>query len=876
MALPVSKPVADWPLILCGPILRRVTPTSVSVFVALKSKARVVLELYRRTSPGTYEMPMQSIAHDTVALGANLHVCVVEWRSNGPLLANQIYGYDLVITVQGGSGQRLGDLTPNLLSGAHKLGYDERLPSFVLPPNLRDLIVAHGSCRKPHGNKPVAGADALAILDDLIRVNHHLPLQRPHHLILTGDQIYADDVSVALLETLRATARDLLGWSSEETFPPTATGGARIAPGDPRVVSGQQRRDYIRGHTKLSSGAIDGHLMFLGEFYAMYLFAWSDALWPRETGVANPPIRLPSAQDLGSTVQSAAIDADRQNVHAFAADLPRVRRALANVPTMMIFDDHEVTDDWYLNGKWAADARADAATRQIMRNALASYAMFQDWGNQPEQYRTGAPGRQILDALTFAEQARIPPIESVPASLDTLLDLRPQRTPPAQRMRWDWHYAQAGADYQIVALDTRTFRGYPGVNRDASALIASDPAKSDAQLATDGLPMGFQLVARKAADGRVTLLASPAPIIGHPMVEMGQRAMVMGGPNSVAALEAKLADDTAELQRLQAHADPLSQALRQSRIDSLVDSIRKLPRQIADAKLTASRVGEENDNEAWSAHRVAFEDLLRRLSGFGRVVILSGDVHYAFSAQMAYFPNLPNAPPARIVQFCSSALRNEGGDTRKLGELGFDGLQATSGWIGFDRDLTALAADLKRGLDSRILGAGVDPALAADASRLFFRVEMNDRLKRPAVIPSAYYIDSTVFGKVRDLARDPTDGRDLADWRYSIAYLRDLRAESSRTNDWLALSSALGIGPGPTHRDRLFVGSERSIVGQNNIGVVRFSASVAGGTIDRVTHRLYWQVVAGTAGQTTRIVMFTEHPAKLSIPGADEKPEVMP
>lgn len=876
MALPVSRPVGDWPLILCGPILRRVTPNSVAVFVALKSKARVVLELYRTRSPGPFDAPNQSVAHDTVALGANLHVCVVEWRSNTPLVSNQIYGYDLLITVPGGSGQRLGDIAPNLLTGPYKLGYDERLPSFVLPPNLRDLVVVHGSCRKPHGNKPDAGADALAILDDVIAGSHASPLRRPHHLILTGDQIYADDVSIALLETLRSTARDLLGWAGDETFPPAVAGGARLAPGDPLVIPGQKRREYIRKHTKLSSDHVDGHLMFLGEFYAMYLFAWSDALWPRETGAANPSVRLPSAQELDSAVVSGDVDTDRGNVHAFAADLPRVRRALANVPSLMMFDDHEVTDDWYLDGKWAADARADAASRQIMRNALAGYAVFQDWGNQPENYRSGTLGLDILNALRYYEQSRLAPIESQPTMLDALLDLRPQRTPLAQRMRWDWQYSQAGADYQIVALDTRTFRGYAGVNKDASSLIGSDPAKTDEQLVADALPMGFQLLSRKPADGRVTIVVSPAPVIGHPFVEMGQRAMVMGGPNSVITLQAKLASDTAELQRLQTQVDPTSRAIWQSRIDSLIDSVRKLPRQIAEAKVAASRVGEECDNEAWSANRHAFEDLLRRLSGFGRVVILSGDVHYAFSAQMAYFPTSANAGAARLVQFCSSALRNEARDTRMLATLGFEGLRSTLGWLGFDRDLTVLASDFKRGMDAAVLAPGVDPAMAANASRLFFQVEMNDRLKRPAVIPNAHYMEKTVFEKMRDLARDPVSGRDLTAWRYSITYLQDTRDVSSRTEDWASLAAALGASANATHRNRMFVGSERSIVGQNNVGLVRFSASIAGGAIDQVRQRLYWQAAAGTTGQATRIAMFTEHLAKLSIPGTDELPEVMP
>ena len=32
--------------------------------------------------------------------------------------------------------------------------------------------------------------------------------------------------------------------------------------------------------------------------------------------------------------------------------VPRVARVLANIPTYMTFDDHEITDDWNISKKW--------------------------------------------------------------------------------------------------------------------------------------------------------------------------------------------------------------------------------------------------------------------------------------------------------------------------------------------------------------------------------------------------------------------------------------------------------------------------------------------------------------------------------------------
>ena len=43
------------------------------------------------------------------------------------------------------------------------------------------------------------------------------------------------------------------------------------------------------------------------------------------------------------------IGRERQRVEAFKRTARSARRSLANIPTYMIFDDHEVTDDWNLN-----------------------------------------------------------------------------------------------------------------------------------------------------------------------------------------------------------------------------------------------------------------------------------------------------------------------------------------------------------------------------------------------------------------------------------------------------------------------------------------------------------------------------------------------
>lgn len=59
---------------------------------------------------------------------------------------------------------------------------------------------------------------------------------------------------------------------------------------------------------------------------------------------------------------------------------------LANCATYMIFDDHEVTDDWFLNASWMNRVRASPFGRNGVRNGVIAYVAFQGWGNHPARF----------------------------------------------------------------------------------------------------------------------------------------------------------------------------------------------------------------------------------------------------------------------------------------------------------------------------------------------------------------------------------------------------------------------------------------------------------------------------------------------------------
>jgi PhoD-like phosphatase len=58
-----------------------------------------------------------------------------------------------------------------------------------------------------------------------------------------------------------------------------------------------------------------------------------------------------------------------------------MRWLLSTLPTAMIFDDHDVTDDWNISDSWVRDMRAKSWWQERIVAALASYWIYQHLGN---------------------------------------------------------------------------------------------------------------------------------------------------------------------------------------------------------------------------------------------------------------------------------------------------------------------------------------------------------------------------------------------------------------------------------------------------------------------------------------------------------------
>lgn len=614
-ALSVISDPTTWPVLLAGPMVRRVDHQSVAVFVATRGPANLELRIYDGVATAANRPTIGVGTASTVALGQRLHVAVVQ-ATGLNLSPGVLYGYDVAVDETNDSStsfQTLADL--GLLLGAVPLGYiHNELPGFVLPTARDNLRILYTSCRKPHGE----GADMLPFFDDLIEADRLNPLDRPQQLFMTGDQIYADDVAPGLLPALTEAAAALLGWTEQL---PNLTGTPTYDPSHEDVLPGWRsnflRDQKVQGKTSYSAN----HLLFFGEWCAMYLMTWSTALWMPATGpsLGRYTYELAGDQAFG-TVYSPAT----RRAVLFAESLDRARRALANVATYMIFDDHEVTDDWNLNLAVSEKLRGKEMGRRLTRNALCAYAVFQDWGNQPEDYLAGTNGKAILDALTVASTTApvpLPAIGATPDILDDVLDIGVQQSSSdEQTQRKLWHYQVVGPGHAAIVLDTRTWRSYPNpahppswafqpqylkdawstgdVGKQLNAALI-DPGALALQL--DSIP---SLSINEDGDQRQVIIVSAAPVIGQLFTENMQRATV---------LYELLYGNTAS-------------------------------------------AGEIWENEPWAGNGTALSALLDALAPYSPAVILSGDVHYAFTTIANY--DVSNGLPARFVQLTSSPGKN--------------------------------------------------------------------------------------------------------------------------------------------------------------------------------------------------------------------------
>jgi hypothetical protein len=463
------------PDVLAGPLLRRLEPQRLLMWLVGARELPLTLRLH--VAEQTRDISLDQGQCQIVPVGRQAFIHLIDIPLDEALPQDVVIGYDLLI-----DGHGIGQWAPHLLYS------DAQSPSFVLHSRIHQLV--HGSCRKPHHP-----ADEGLLCVDRLLADAQTAAQRPALLMMSGDQVYADDVAGPMLRAIHGLIARL-GLFDEYLEGAVVDNSASLyghrasyyhrAELLPALDSNETLRERFFGGVKkpiFTSSTADNHLVTFAEVMAMYLLVWSPTPW---TLITPQPPQL--SADVQQRYAREQVQIDR-----FRNGLPGVARVLAHLPTLMIFDDHDITDDWNLSAQWEETAYGHPFSKRIIGNALLAYLLCQGWGNQPDVFAKLISQTQALAAQAHDNHLNASAQDEL---LETLLTFQ------------QWHYVLPTTP-ALVVLDTRTRRWRSEFNLKQPSGLLDWEALSELQ--------------QELLDHPCAIIVSPAPIFGVKLIETVQK-----------------------------------------------------------------------------------------------------------------------------------------------------------------------------------------------------------------------------------------------------------------------------------------------------------------------------------------------------------------
>ena len=466
------------PQVIAGPIVRKVTSNSCHVWLVSSNADAPSLSL----SHGDSVLAGDSQS-DTVRVGKHAFIHLVTFSASTSFEDRERINYKLIFNDH--QQQNAWEKEQRAL-----LYKDQASLSFHYTGTPETIL--HGSCRKPHFH----GDDALVQVDNLHKIAFEENASFPDLLLMTGDQIYADDVAGPMLKAIHCVIARL-GLYHEALEGAVVNNTSDLATHEHGFYEREQLLPQIATNTVLSSiffGAkkkpvftsvnAQNHLIGSAEIIAMYLLVWSDTLWP---DIVIDKDGIPEKYN-------AIFDKENEALTGFVKPLLQVRRALAHVPTYMIFDDHDVTDDWNLTRGWEQEVYGNPLSKRMIGNALIGYLLCQGWGNAPEKVTSLIQKvKASLDKQGLAAHNEI---------VDELLDFD------------QWHY-RIDTTPPIEVLDTRTQRWRSESNMNKPSGLMDWEALCDFQ---------HSIIGKESV-----IVVSAAPIYGVKVIEAIQKVFTFFG-----------------------------------------------------------------------------------------------------------------------------------------------------------------------------------------------------------------------------------------------------------------------------------------------------------------------------------------------------------
>ena len=324
---------------------------------------------------------------------------------------------------------------------------------------------------------------------------------------------------------------------------------------------------------------------------------------------------MAARRDLAKPPYAHAADFEEYS-HLYAESWgdPEVRWLLSTIPSSMIFDDHEMIDDWNTSSTWREERTGQAWWSSRIHGGLVSYWIHQHLGNLSPQALADDRTWQAIDRTPGGGEDAGPMLEKMAEAADA----EPRTT--------RWSYVRHWGPVRLIVIDTRAGRVLD--ERSRQMLDDDEFAWVEAEL-------------RRAVDDGVE----------HVMVGSSLPWLL---PHAIHHVERW--NETMTARHAGRIAGQLSERLRQAA-----------------------------DLEHWAAFGHSFERLGRSVTAVARgdhgaapatAVVLSGDVHHAYAAELV----TPEGASTGVHQLTVSPLHNRAPRTI---ELGF-----TAGWSRWARALT--------------------------------------------------------------------------------------------------------------------------------------------------------------------------------------------
>ncbi|MCS5577242.1 MAG: alkaline phosphatase family protein [Alteromonas macleodii] len=466
------------PQVIAGPIVRKVTSTECHIWVVTSNADSPTLNL-----SANEVVVSGNCQRETIRVGKYAFIHLLSFTSSEPFEDTARIGYSLSFSDDAQQASWEDEQRGLLYDGQSSLCFHyTETPETIL----------HGSCRKPHFHSD----DALAQVDVLHKNAFKKQNDFPDLLLMTGDQIYADDVAGPMLKAIHSVI-DRLGLYHEALEGAVVTNTNELATHEHGYYEREQLLPQIATNTVLSSiffGAkkkpvftsvnAQNHLIGSAEIIAMYLLVWSDTLW---ADINIDKDGIPPKYHV-------IFDKEHEALNGFVKQLPQVRRALAHIPTYMIFDDHDVTDDWNLTRGWEQEVYGNPLSKRMIGNALIGYLLCQGWGNAP---------KKVAPLIAKVQESMGESgLNSHDEIIDDLLDFD------------QWHY-RLDTTPPIEVLDTRTQRWRSESNMNKPSGLMDWEALCDFQ---------HSIIGKESV-----IVVSAAPIYGVKVIEAIQKVFTFFG-----------------------------------------------------------------------------------------------------------------------------------------------------------------------------------------------------------------------------------------------------------------------------------------------------------------------------------------------------------